>query len=269
MFEPLTTPLRAERTPEIPIKTVSLLGENIRSVAEIPIKTASLADRIQIIRARHEDCVDHARGMLAAGIAIGEQLIPIREELRLKRKWLRFVREDLSFSPTTTRTYIKLAEHKTEIEAAKVEDITLTSIRAALRLIAKPKASGGQKPCRAKPDLQTVWSHAPLEERRAVLCRMSLADFLDSMPVLMRRRFEKTEPAKAEVKKAPTPQGVPDRRASETLRRAVSLSRNDNQFDAAEAMTALHALDRIFTSAGAGIDEFTLIRKRTKARRAA
>jgi hypothetical protein len=146
--------LRAKCTPEIPIETASLLGENIRSVAEIPIETASLADRIQIIRARHKDCVDHARGMLAAGIAIGEQLIPIREELRPKRKWLRFVREDLSFSATTARTYIKLAEHKTEIEAAKVEDIALTSIRATLRLITKPKASGNQKPLRTEPNLQ-------------------------------------------------------------------------------------------------------------------
>jgi hypothetical protein len=233
------------------------------------IETASLADRVQVIRASHADCVGHARGMLAAGIAIGEQLIPIREELRRKRQWSCFVRERLPFSATTAQTYIRLAEHRTQIEAAKTGDIALTSIRAAVRLITKPKASGGQKPPRTKPNLQDVWSRAPLEERRAVLCRMSLAEFLDSMPVLMRRRFEKTEPKKAEVKKVPAPQGVPNLKASEVLRRAVSLSRNDNQFAAAEAITALRALDRIFTSAGAGIDEFTLIRKRTKARRAA
>jgi hypothetical protein len=267
MLQPLSTPLLAECTPEIPIETASLLGENIRSVTEIPIETASLADRIQIIRTSHDEFVSHARGMLMAGIAIGEELIPIRKELRRKRHWQRFMRNDLPFSPTTTRTYIRLAEHKTEIEAAKIGDIALTSIRAALRLIAKPKASGGQKPPRTEPNLQDVWSRASLEERRAVLCRMSLAEFLDSMPVLMRRRFEKTTPVKADVKKAPTPQGVPDRRASETLRRAVSLSRSDNQFDAAEAMTALRALDRMFE--GAGIDEFTLVRRRTKAKRRA
>jgi hypothetical protein len=257
--------LRTECTPEIPIRTVSLLGENIRSVAEIPIETASLADRIQIIRARHEDCIDHARGMLAAGIVTGEQLIPIREELRLKRQWLRFIREHLPFRATTVRTYIKLAEHRTEIEAAKAEDIALVSIRAALSLITKPKASG-QK-ARTKPNLQDVWGRASLDERRAVLGRMALADFLDSIPVLMRRRFEKTEPKKAEVKKVPAPQGTPDRRASETLRRAISLARSDNQFEAAEALAALRAIARLFEDAG--IDEFTLIRKRVKAKRRA
>jgi hypothetical protein len=97
---------------------------------------------------------------------------------------------------------------------------------------------------------------------------MSLNDLLDSLPPLMRRRFEKTPPGKAEVRKAPPPQGTPDRRASETLRRAISLARNNSQFEAAEAMAALRALDRMFTSAGAGIDEITLVRKRLKRRAA-
>jgi hypothetical protein len=42
---------------------------------------------------------------------------------------------------STARTYIRRAEHRTEIEAARTGDIALTSIRAALRLIAKPKVS--------------------------------------------------------------------------------------------------------------------------------
>src|SRR6516162_9513799 len=125
MLEPLTTSLLAECVYKIPSG----------------IETASLADRVQIIRAHHEDVVGHARGMLMGGVAIGEQLIPIREELRRKRRWLRFIREDLPFSATTARTYVKVAEHKTEIAAAQAEDVALTSIRGAMRLITKkPKA---------------------------------------------------------------------------------------------------------------------------------
>jgi hypothetical protein len=123
---------------------------------EVPsrIETATLADRIQVIRAHREEFAGHAHGMLRAGVAIGEQLIPIREELRPKRQWLRFVRDHLPFRATAARTYIRLAEHKTQIEAAKADDIALTSIRAALRLITKPKASGTASPSwQARPAL--------------------------------------------------------------------------------------------------------------------
>jgi hypothetical protein len=204
--------------------------------------------------------------MFMAGVAIGEELIPIRAELRPKRQWLRFIRAELPFSATMARIYIRLAEHKTEIEAARPDDIALTSIRGALRFIIKPKA-GSHKPPRTKPSLQDVWSRASVDERRGVLNRMSLVEFLDSMPVLMRRRFEKSA-AEKPVKKTPA-LPLPDLRASEVLRRAISLARTGNQFETAEAMNALRALDRMFTSTGAGIDEITLIQKRAKARRRA
>jgi hypothetical protein len=256
MLEPLTTSLPAECACE----------------TQSEINTASLADRVRAIVASHEACVGHARGMLAAAIATGMLLIPLRDELRKKRQWLRCAREDLPFSITTTQRYIRIAEHRTEIEskATTAKGIILGSIRGALRLIAKPKMSG-RKPPRAKPTLQDLWSGAPIEERRAVLGRLSLVEFLDSMPVLLRRRFEASAPAKAEVKKAPA-LPPPDLRASETLRRAISLARsnNNNQFEAAEAMAALRALDRMFSSSGVTeIDEITLIRKRCKARRRA
>jgi hypothetical protein len=181
--------------------------------------------------------------------------------------WKQWLRESCFLGVSTALLYQRIARHRAEIEIEAKANPNF-SLRAARQLITRePKETTRKQkaPPRPKPTLQDAWNAAAPSERATVLARMPLNDLLNVLPPLMQRRFEATSGKPDMPRKAP--EGAPDLRASETLRRAISLARSGTEFEIAEAMAALRALDRMF--AGAGIDEFTLIRKGAKAKRRA
>jgi hypothetical protein len=196
---------------------------------------------------------------LRIAFSVGDALTQARAQVA-PGQWAIWLKANCFLSRRSAELYVQLAHHRDALEERMAEVPTL-SLRAAARWIAKPKTTPKKAP-QPKPLLQETWNKATPSERSAVLGRMSLNDLLDALPPPMRCRFEVTSWKPDLPRKAP--QGAPDLRASETLRHAISLARSGNQFETTEAMAALRALDRMFAGE---IDEFTLIRKRTKAKR--
>jgi hypothetical protein len=154
---------------------------------------------------------------------------------------------------------MQVAQHRDDLEA-RMADIPTLSLRAAAQLIAEPKVAPKQKaPPRPKSTLQDIWNASAPSERSAVLARMALNDLLQTLPPSFRARFY----ASGEE----TPDGEPFLKASEVLRRALSLLKTPSESNTNEALTALRLLNGLL--ANAGIDEVTIVRQHAKERRRA
>jgi hypothetical protein len=180
--------------------------------------------------------------------------------------WKRWLRESCFLGVSTALLYQRIARHRAEIETKAKEDPSF-SLRAARQLITKePKgATKKQKaPPRPKPTLQAAWNKAAPSERSAVLAQMPLADLLQILPPALRARFYASGKAASGEE---TPDSEPFLKASETLRRAISLLKHPSAPNSHEAAAALQALSRML--GGFDIDDITIIRKHAKAKRRA
>jgi hypothetical protein len=97
---------------------------------------AALAKRV---RTEHEAAQTATRNAVAHALNAGDALIRAKEAIPNKR-WLRWLQANCSLSVRTAQLYMRLAEYRTEIEH-KLAGAPDFSIRAAQRLIAKPKAT--------------------------------------------------------------------------------------------------------------------------------
>jgi hypothetical protein len=173
--------------------------------------------------------------------------------------WKRWLRESCSFGVSTALLYQRIARHRAEIEVKAKEDPNF-SLRVARQLLTKEPKGATEKqkaPPRPKSTLQAAWNAAAPSERSAVLARMPLHDLLQSLPPSFRARFY----ASGEE----TPDGEPFLKASEVLRRALSLLKTPSEPNTNEALTALRLLNGLL--ANAGIDEVTIVQQHAKERR--
>jgi hypothetical protein len=93
---------------------------------------------------------------------------------------------------------------------------------------------------------------------------MALADLLQALPPALRTRFYASGKAAADEE---TADGEPFLKASEVLRRALSLLKTPSESNTNEALSALRLLNRLLTNAG--IDEVTIVQQHAKERRRA
>ena len=190
----------------------------------------------------------------------------IEAQRRVSTGWKKWLRKNCFISVRTAMLYMRLARHREEIEA-EIERAGELSLRAAIRLIAEP-SNHPSKPKR-QIDLLAAWRAATDAERTYALAAISINEFYAVMPTSWRAHIE-TRAAK------PRAESEPFIKASEVLRRALSLMKINNtpgttQEEASnaerEALTALGRLNVIL--AGAGIDEVTIVKRHAKERRRA
>ena len=217
------------------------------------IRTALQISRQDRCNALHRD--------LDAGDAL------IVAQRRVSTGWKKWLRKNCFISVRTAMLYMRLARHREEIEA-EIERAGELSLRAAIRLIAEP-SNHPSKPKRQISDLLAAWRAATDAERTHALAAISINEFYAVMPTSWRAHIE-TRAAK------PRAESEPFIKASEVLRRALSLMKINNtpgttQQEASnaerEALTALGRLNVIL--AGAGIDEVTIVRRQAKDQRRA
>jgi hypothetical protein len=192
----------------------------------------------------------------------GEALNKAQEQVT--GNWKRWLRESCFLGVSTALLYQRIARHRAEIETKAKEDPSF-SLRAARQLITKePKgATKKQKaPPRPKPALQEAWNKAGPSERATVLARMPLADLLQIVPPAVRARFYASGKAASGE-----PDSEPFLKASEVLRRALSLIKTPSESNTNEALSALRLLNGLL--AKAGIDEVTIVQQHAKGRRRA
>jgi hypothetical protein len=176
--------------------------------------------------------------------------------------WKRWLRESCFLGVSTALLYQRIARRRAEIEANAKEDPSF-SLRAARQLLTKEPNKKQKAPPRPKPTLQAAWNAAAPSERATVLARMALADLLQTLPPALRARFYAAGKAPSEN----APEGETLLRASETLRRAISLLKHPSAPNSHEAAAALQALSRML--GGFDIDEITIVQRHAKAKRRA
>jgi len=121
----------------------------------------SLDELARRIRALQQAVRTASSNALESALEAGDVLIEARR--RVSAGWGRWLIENCAMGVSTALLYIQLAQHREKIEA-EIERAGEFSIRAARRLIAKPKASASAKP---KPPKTEVG--APDEKLSAVL----------------------------------------------------------------------------------------------------
>src|SRR5262249_48305297 len=148
-----------------------------------------LAERVREAHATAQNIVANA---LAAIFAAGEALIAARSRVA-EGGWQHWLRTHCFLSLSTAKLYIQITEHRGEIEAALEEDPNL-SLRAARRLIAKPKnpPESSTKTDDQRPNLVPAgsnaldvlgwWSGASREQHQHFLEHVDLTDVLAALP---------------------------------------------------------------------------------------
>jgi hypothetical protein len=223
------------------------------AIAETTTTLDSLAEQI---RTGHEKLGQHMCNALHIVFSVGDALTQARGQVA-PGQWERWLKANCFLSRRTAFLYMQLAQHRDELEG-RMADIPALSLRAAAQLIAKPKAAPKKKaPPRPKSTLQAAWNAAGPSERSAVLARMPLNDLLQTLPPPLQTRFYWSGKA--------APDGEPFIKASEVLRRALSLLKTPSEPNTNEALTALRLLNGLL--ANAGIDEVTIVRQHAKERR--
>ena len=159
----------------------------------------------------------------------------------------------------------QLARHRPEIEA-EIDRLGELSLRAAVRLIAKPKTAKTEK-SKKTADLIAALNRATDAELTAALSTFNFERFLRVMPAVWRRKLE--ERVLKQRAASAASDAEPFLKASEVLRRALSLVRGPDPTAHAvnEAIAALRKVAVLL--AGEGIDEITVVRKYAKERRRA
>jgi hypothetical protein len=232
-------------------------------MSEIETTERSNAELAERVRAAHKAVQETRLTALAGVLVAGAALDELRK--RVQPGWQRFVVEHCRIPLSTAKLYLQIIDHRAEVEA-KIRADPNFSLRAARRLIAKPKTvtTAKKKTSRPLPTLQDLWNAAVPSERAAVLARMALSDLLATLPPALRKQFyaaSKAAPGEGE------PEGEPFLTASEALRRAISLLKNPSVPNNNEALAALRAIGRMLGDIG--IDDITIIKQHAKERRRA
>lgn len=191
----------------------------------------------------------------------------IKAKARISSNWKLWVEESCSVPFPTAALYMQLARRRAEIEAER-ERVGDLSLRAARRLIAKPKSTASQsrKPV---PDLLVAWRAATHAERTTTFAAIPDDELDIALPMSLRVAIAKRAKAR--------PEDETFLRASEVLRRALSLVKIANTTpgitpivaasNEKEALTALRQLNVML--ANADIDEITVVKRYAKERRRA
>jgi hypothetical protein len=237
--------------------------------------TDILQDLIKLVVVRVEQgdkATEKAEGHYkAAGIHIAQ--CKERYKVETDLTWPEFCQQHFGFTSRRADELIEIGDGRTtlgEMRAKKKDSVRKARSKSELRSShsrAEPDDDEGTAPkkaSRSQPTLQMMWDEAQLSERAAVLARMALSDLLATLPPALRARFYATSKAAPSAK---TPPDEPFLRASEVLRRALSLLKNPSETNVNEALVAMNMLNAVL--AGADIDDVTIIRKRAKAKRCA
>jgi hypothetical protein len=224
----------------------------------MPTESAlSLAELANEIRSGVETLHQTTRNALRIAFSVGNALLQARAQV-VPGRWAKWLKANCFMSQRSADLYMQVAQHRDELEERMAEVPTL-SLRAAARWIAKPRTTPKKAPPRPKPTLQEAWNKAALSERATVLARMPLADLLQIVPPSFMARLYASGKA--------APDSEPFLKASEVLRRALSLLKTPSEPNTNEALTALRLLNGLL--ANAGIDEITVVQRYAKERRRA
>lgn len=125
-----------------------------------------LGELIEIIRSHHRAVGRAGIDLLAAAMAAGDALAAARRQVP-RGGWELWVQSSCGLSLRTVQAYIRLANHRFEIEA-KAQSSAPWSLAAALKLIARPRPAKARSKKPAAP-------LSPLTDRLTKVLRQALS----------------------------------------------------------------------------------------------
>jgi hypothetical protein len=142
------------------------------------------------IRAHLNTINSHTRGILTEAFAVGANLLEAKAQVP-KGKWESWLENNCALSLRQAQLYMRLANHRGEIESHLVE-IPDLSLRAAERLIAEsPASSAGAvltearraaPPSSPRLNILEHWEQSSKFEQKAVLAAMKRDELLAILP---------------------------------------------------------------------------------------
>jgi len=199
---------------------------NFKATAEIDDLDAlakEVCKHLQASAAAAQNFLEHA-------LAAGDALIRAKEQVK-HGDWLKWLKS-CDLSADTAERYMKLARHRTELNSARVRNLSLS---AALKLVTTKKPVSGPKAKKGGPtthfDALAWWSSASPEARSHFIDGVGLKPLLAAIPSGWRREAEQAV-------------GPVSPRITTLLQLALSTT------SAGEAFNALAAVKRALTANG-------------------
>jgi hypothetical protein len=237
------------------------MSDNIDTKPEI-VKTDDPKALVEIIRTSHQAVRNAAYNILREAITAGEALLKLKESVG-HGEWGHYLRRHCELGERTAQVYMRLAEHRAELDANPQRAADL-SLRGALKFIGKEPGKDGKsaKSAKATTSLSTLaWSNATAEERQRFVDGIGLVSWLAAMPPTWRDDLERRVGGQRGSEINTT--------ISKALRQALSLQKTAKSRDNTSAAVAA-ALNGILNKLkAAGLDlndvELTTVRAaRTK-----
>jgi len=208
------------------------MSENINTKPEI-VKTDDRKELVEIIRTSHQAVRNAAHNILREAITAGEALLKLKTSVG-HGEWGHYLRRHCELGERTAQIYMRLAEHRAELEANPQRAADL-SLRGALKFIGKEPNKDGKSAKSATTSLSTLaWSNATAEERQRFVDGIGLVSWLAAMPPTWRddleRRIDGQRGAKSGSEINTT--------ISKALRQALSLQKTAKNKDNTSASVA-------------------------------
>jgi Protein of unknown function (DUF3102) len=207
---------------------------NFKATAEIDDLDAlakEVCKHLQASAAAAQNFLEHA-------LAAGDALIRAKEQVK-HGDWLKWLKS-CDLSADTAERYMKLARHRTELNSARVRNLSLS---AALKLVTTKKPVGGPKAKKGGPTTHFYalawWSSASPEARSHFIDGVGLKPLLAAIPSGWRREAEQAI-------------GPVSSRATTLLKLALSTNTDG------EALAALAAVKRVLAAGGYDLHDLEL-----------
>jgi hypothetical protein len=175
--------------------------ENSITVIKTPVAALSLDELAVQIRTGISKCQAATANALAAAINTGDALLQAQSKvLAAGIPWQRWLRDNCFIADSTAKLYMRLARHRSEIEA-RINDGVALSLRAARRLIAKkpghpPRHRGQRRNSRVEESLFDHWQRLDREQRQSALDEIGVEAILASMSSVFGRQLRDRVPAR-------------------------------------------------------------------------
>ena len=243
------------------------MNENIATDTPT-VKTDDCKALVEIIRTSHQAVRNAAHNILREAITAGEALLKLKKGLIRRGEWGHYLRKHCEVGERTAQIYMRLAEHRAELEANPQRAADL-SLRGALKLIGKEPNKGDKsaKPARTATPLPTLaWSNATPEQRQHFVSGIGLVPWLAAIPPAWLDDLERRIGTHRAAAVKPF-----DATISKALRQALSLqkmAKNKDNTSAAVA-AALNGILNKLTTRGLDLNDLEVVVQASAAKRAA
>jgi hypothetical protein len=202
---------------------------------------------VETIKASQRAIREAASAMVSDAIAAGEALRKLKRAVS-RGGWGAYLRHRCDLSERTAQVYMRLAEHRAEIEADPQRAADL-SLRSALKLIGSPPGNNASAGGAKSPLSVIAWINATLEQRCRFVNAIGLPALLEAIPLSWHSELEH----RVDGRRAAASMDV-NQTLSKALRLALSFQKTATDRDNTSHAVASALNGILAKAAAAGLD---------------